>query len=206
MSDFRWRCTFSASKKPFSWRKSIGVQVSLYLLNTCYMMSDNSVSYCKSKKQLFTRSALGNIIQVRKFGSTVVVMKEKKEDWITRKRSRDISLNLLDSNDVLVLLFPGFVIFVSLDSLGRHQGMKCHQTLYLIQDFSWDKFYPLFLCSTGTGCPGRLWSLLLWRYSRPAWTRSSTTYCRWPCFGRRGGLDDPWGPFQPLPLHDSVIL
>jgi len=44
------------------------------------MMSDNSVSYCKSKKQLFTRSALGNIIQVRKFGSTVVVMKEKKED------------------------------------------------------------------------------------------------------------------------------
>ena len=45
--------------------------------------------------------------------------------------------------------------------------------------------------STGTGCPGRLWSLLLWRYSRPAWTRSSTTYCRWPCFGRRVGLDDP---------------
>jgi len=32
--------------------------------------------------------------------------------------------------------------------------------------------------STGTGCPGRLWSLHLWRYSRPAWTRSSTTYCR----------------------------
>jgi len=22
--------------------------------------------------------------------------------------------------------------------------------------------------STGTGCPGRWWSLLLWRYSRPA--------------------------------------
>ena len=45
--------------------------------------------------------------------------------------------------------------------------------------------------STGTGCPGRWWSLLLWRYSRPAWTRSSTTYCRGPCFGRRVGLDDP---------------
>ena len=45
--------------------------------------------------------------------------------------------------------------------------------------------------STGTGCPGRLWSLLLWTYSRPAWTQSSTTYCRWPCFGRRVGLDDP---------------
>jgi len=26
--------------------------------------------------------------------------------------------------------------------------------------------------STGAGCPGRLWSLLLWKYSRPAWTRS----------------------------------
>ena len=27
-------------------------------------------------------------------------------------------------------------------------------------------------------CPGRLWSLLLWRYSRPTWTRSSTACCR----------------------------
>ena len=36
-----------------------------------------------------------------------------------------------------------------------------------------------------------LFCLLLWRYSRPAWTRSSTTYCRWPCFGREVGLDDP---------------
>ena len=45
--------------------------------------------------------------------------------------------------------------------------------------------------SPGTGCPGRLWSLLLWRYSRPAWTRSCAAYCRWLCFGRRVGLDDP---------------
>ena len=45
--------------------------------------------------------------------------------------------------------------------------------------------------STGTGCPGRLWSLLLWRYSRPAWTRSCAAYCRWSCFGRGFGLDDP---------------
>ena len=30
----------------------------------------------------------------------------------------------------------------------------------------------------GTGCPGRLWSLLLWRYSRPAWTRSCAACCR----------------------------
>ena len=40
--------------------------------------------------------------------------------------------------------------------------------------------------SPGTRCPGRLWSLLLWRYSRPAWTRSCAA-----CFGRGVGLDDP---------------
>ena len=45
--------------------------------------------------------------------------------------------------------------------------------------------------STGTGCPGMFWSLLLWRYSRPAWTRSCAAYCRWPCFGGEVGLDDP---------------
>ena len=45
--------------------------------------------------------------------------------------------------------------------------------------------------STGTGCPGRLWSLPLWRYSRPAWTRSYAACCRWPCFVREVGLDGP---------------
>ena len=45
--------------------------------------------------------------------------------------------------------------------------------------------------STGTGCPGRLFILLLWRYSRPAWTRSCAAYCRWSCFGRGIGLADP---------------
>ena len=34
-------------------------------------------------------------------------------------------------------------------------------------------------------------SLLLWRYSRPAWTRSCAACCRWPCFSRGVGLDDP---------------
>ena len=33
--------------------------------------------------------------------------------------------------------------------------------------------------------------LLLWRYSRPAWTRSCAACCRWPCFGRGFGPDDP---------------
>ena len=45
--------------------------------------------------------------------------------------------------------------------------------------------------STGTGCPERLWSLLLWRYSKPALTRSCAAYCRWPCIGRGVGLGDP---------------
>ena len=45
--------------------------------------------------------------------------------------------------------------------------------------------------SPGPGCPGRLWSLLLWRYSRPTWTRSCAACSGWPCFGRRAGLGDP---------------
>ena len=45
--------------------------------------------------------------------------------------------------------------------------------------------------SPETGCSGRLWILLLWRYSRPAWTRFCAACSGWPCFGRRVGLDDP---------------
>ena len=55
--------------------------------------------------------------------------------------------------------------------------------------------------STGTGCPGRLWSLPLWRYSRPAWTRSCAACCRWPCFSRGVGLDDPQ---RPLPTPNIL--
>ena len=61
--------------------------------------------------------------------------------------------------------------------------------------------------STGTGCPGRLWSLLLWRYSRPAWTRPCAACCRWPCFGRGVGLDDPQRSLPtPTILWFCVIL
>ena len=61
--------------------------------------------------------------------------------------------------------------------------------------------------SPGTGCPGRLWSLLLWRYSRPAWTKSWAACSGWPCFGRRVGLDDPQRSLStPTVLCDSVIL
>ena len=63
--------------------------------------------------------------------------------------------------------------------------------------------------SPGTGCPWRLWSLLLWRYSRPAWTRSCAACCRWPCFSRGVELDVPQRSL-PTPtilwFCDSVIL
>ena len=58
--------------------------------------------------------------------------------------------------------------------------------------WTWGRTFSLWeWWSTGTGCPGRWWSLLLWRYSRPAWTRSYAACCRRPCFGRGVGLDDP---------------
>ena len=79
------------------------------------------------------------------------------------------------------------------------------------EDFSLVEFRPLpedisqLLCSqisrktqpTGPGCPGRLWSLLLWRYSRPAWTRSCAACSGWPC------LDPTEVPSNP---ECSVIL
>ena len=70
--------------------------------------------------------------------------------------------------------------------------------------------------STGTGCPGRLWSLLLWRYSRPTWMRSCAACCRRPCFSRGLGLDDPQRSLptptilwyycrgQPFPIFNSL--
>ena len=51
-------------------------------------------------------------------------------------------------------------------------------------------------------------NLLLWRYSRPAWTRSCEACCRWPCFVRRSGLDDPQKSLPTLTILwfcDSVI-
>ena len=52
--------------------------------------------------------------------------------------------------------------------------------------------------STGPCCPERLWSLFLWRYSKPAWMQFCAACSRRPCFGRVAGLDDPqrflWTP------------
>jgi len=48
--------------------------------------------------------------------------------------------------------------------------------------------FTLRVTEPSEGCPGRLWSLFLWRYSRPAWTRSCAACYGWPCFGRGVGL------------------
>jgi len=60
--------------------------------------------------------------------------------------------------------------------------------------------------SPGTGCPGRLWILLLWRSSSPAWARSCAACSGWPYFGRGVGLGDPRGPFQPQTFCDSETV
>ena len=58
--------------------------------------------------------------------------------------------------------------------------------------------------STGTGCPEGLWSLLLWRYSRPGWTLSCAACSRWPCFSRGGWTR--WSSEVPSNPEHSVTL
>jgi len=55
-----------------------------------------------------------------------------------------------------------------------------------------------------SGCPGMLWSLPLWRYSRPTWTRSYAACCRRPCFDREGWTR--WPTEVPSNPYHSVIL
>lgn len=56
----------------------------------------------------------------------------------------------------------------------------------------------------GAGCPGRSWSVPLWRHS--LWTSLCVSCSRWPCSGR--GLDCmiSRGPSWPQQFWDSVIL
>ena len=58
--------------------------------------------------------------------------------------------------------------------------------------WTWRRTFSLWgWLSTGTGCPGRLWILLLWRYSKFTRMWSCAACFRWPCFSRGVGLDDP---------------
>ena len=55
----------------------------------------------------------------------------------------------------------------------------------------------------GAHCPERLWSLLLWRYSRLVWIPTSVTYCRGPSLA---GRLTQWSLAVPSNPCDSVIL
>ena len=57
--------------------------------------------------------------------------------------------------------------------------------------------------NTGTFCPERLRSLLLWRYSKPSWTLSCATCCRESAL--TGGWTW-WSPEVPSNPCDSMIL
>ena len=92
------------------------------------------------------------------------------------------------------IFFKHFIIFPKLKNPIRYLEKQCFSLLHP-EKLSHQLFKQLSLpqrrnLSTGTGCPQRLWSLL-WRYSRPTWTRSCAACSRWPCFSREGGLDDP---------------
>lgn len=50
----------------------------------------------------------------------------------------------------------------------------------------------------------RLWSLLLWRYTRPTLTQSCATCSRWASFSSRVGLEDFHRSFQSQTFSDSV--
>lgn len=52
--------------------------------------------------------------------------------------------------------------------------------------------------STDTGCPGRLWSLHSWRYSKVIWIWAREIGSRWHCL-----RETPRSPFQPQPLCNS---
>lgn len=60
--------------------------------------------------------------------------------------------------------------------------------------------------SIGTGCSERLWSLFLWRYSRPDWMLTSATYCREPTLARMLSSKIYWGPSQLLQFSETVNL
>ena len=67
--------------------------------------------------------------------------------------------------------------------------------------WTWEKV-SLLQQNTGTGCPEKLWSLLLWRCLKPSWMLSCVTCCS-NCFGEVGL---GWSPDILSNLYNSVIL
>ena len=63
-------------------------------------------------------------------------------------------------------------------------------------------FFPVRWQSTGTGCPGRLWIFLLWRYSRSPWTTTCAACCMEPAL--QGGWSQ-WALEIPSSPCNSVI-
>lgn len=58
--------------------------------------------------------------------------------------------------------------------------------------------------STGTGCPERLWGLLLQSYLKPAWMSPHAMCSRWPYLSRDVRPDDLQRSFHPQPLCEPV--
>ena len=59
------------------------------------------------------------------------------------------------------------------------------------------------LWNVWTGCSGRLWILLLWRYSRPTWMPTCATCCREPALQRDWNW---WFLEVPSKRYNSVIF
>ena len=77
------------------------------------------------------------------------------------------------------------------------QGLKQHLNNCSI--VTWGRTSPSEWCSTGTGCPGRVWSLLWW-YSKPVWMPTCVTCCREPDLSEGWTWWSPEVPSNPLQL------
>jgi len=89
-------------------------------------------------------------------------------------------------------------------SSDAQQHDKGQQTQTGSSIWTWRKTYLLWgWQSTGTGCSGRLWDLLLWRDSKPIWTPTCVTCCRVPALA--GGCMQ-WSPEVPFNPWNTVIL
>ena len=99
-------------------------------------------------------------------------------------------------------LFSG----VSSDMTRGNRHKQMHSRFHL----TWGRTTLLWgWWSPGTDCPGRLWILLLWRYSKPSWTRASSTCSGWPCFGRgrwsRRSTEVPFNPYYSVFMIVSTV-